>query len=447
MELTKSSRETIFRTIVGLICLAGLVYQIEQVCVLFFAYKTRSIVTYDASDRPVLPQIFVCIRSLEIIDRTDATYGLLNRLPLTPEEDMNDQEKLTAKQVWDLSPSGEDSFKSCRYRPGLMFRMKKSYGKECNKYFSADKFLIGEYVCYLFGYKNQTHYSRGRISQSLHWNKHVFDIELAEPFKDAKFIQVGVTLVTDKDADMLTKLPATGWLYTRKIANPQQHKSSLETNIFFVYHHSMSAKLMEYPYDTRCSNTCEWYARFCIIDKLKEYNRLPSTEFIIEPVPSLKLVTARDFLNDSFEEIYHQIETQCKQECPSPPCMTSLASTTIDSVINSAINTSVFNVMTPSFTPVSIVYIEVMNLTDFFIYIASAFGIWFGVSFYYLDPVTVYRKVRSLKKTSSQDKNLRARFSQSLEFIEEYLKYRNLLFQREEHGADRHRSIRDGAWY
>src|SRR5687768_17198446 len=111
MALTKSSMKTIFRTIVGLICLAGLVYQIEQVCVMFFAYQTRTSVNYEGDydyHRPVLPQIFVCIRSLEIIDRTNTTYGLLNRLPLTSEEDMNDQEKLTAKQVWDLSPSGED---------------------------------------------------------------------------------------------------------------------------------------------------------------------------------------------------------------------------------------------------------------------------------------------------------------------------------------------------
>src|SRR6185437_650912 len=87
-----------------LACFTGLLFQIYQVCLVYFSYRTHTQVKYSLNTETQMPEVALCFRYVDILDRRNyKMYDINERPPKTLEEVVSDQSKLTSRQIFNLT--------------------------------------------------------------------------------------------------------------------------------------------------------------------------------------------------------------------------------------------------------------------------------------------------------------------------------------------------------
>src|SRR5690349_8893744 len=86
-------------------CLIGFIIQSNEICKVYFAYKTTTLIELFIPEELQIPSLSVCIRYFEILNRTDhEKYGLSKDPPIPFDQILNEISRLTVEQIFKLTP-------------------------------------------------------------------------------------------------------------------------------------------------------------------------------------------------------------------------------------------------------------------------------------------------------------------------------------------------------
>ena len=157
----------------------------------------------------------------------------------------------------------------------------------------------------------------------------------------------------------------------------------------------------------------------CLTNKTMEYfNRKPFHTFHTEPDDS-KLISDSMITNETVQEFLAHWSKRCHIACPIQPCMYSYCITSGHSkttkVIVGSSEISFIRIESPPHPNIYIDYVPKLPFLDFFIFIFSSLGTWFGLVIISCNPVLLFKKlpfsIKSLilKREKEKEKNPRSK--------------------------------------
>lgn len=143
---------------VYIVCSVGCSYQIYDILQKYLEYKTSTKVTIESDEFITMPDITLCIPYLYIVDENVLRKQTGKTLNLGPGIMAERQflGNLTLKQIFEMTPK-DDIIQECHIVKNDSIDIKQYTGKECLVNFQTQKFVIQNFMCYLFSLKNFSH--------------------------------------------------------------------------------------------------------------------------------------------------------------------------------------------------------------------------------------------------------------------------------------------------
>lgn len=165
----------------------------------------------------------------------------------------------------------------------------------------------------------------------------------------------------------------------------------------------LRVRLLPPPYSTQCDQyrNHNGSRKMCINDCIERNVRVsfdkvpfnvPRTEEI-----DLQPVSWEDIDNQTFTRLLDQLEAGCDKKCIRMTCTDTFYTTTLQKEEKDEFASISLHVSAPKLAEITITNIETLTLTDFFVYVTSCFGTWFGLSVLSFQPstiMTLFRKRR-----------------------------------------------------
>ena len=268
--------------------------------------------------------------------------------------------------IWDYfeqTPPTEDVLSGCLYRDPQSLAIKnESRGSDCLKYFNVTKYIMQGYVCYMFSVINHSPYTVTDVASSMSRRRLLFELVLNQPF-DLGYRSLPILHYSefpyDERAFAIDILPSKSEFETYKLGY----------DLFWL-------SRLPPPYETNCGNES---MNECFYDCVnREYRKIGAIgrSGIADSAVNLTRSGVADRSNKTF---YPSTVELCSNECTSDACEEELAVTLVSApgVSEHKLTFKVESVSSPIHR---IVYEVKMPLNEFFIYLASIFGIWFGSS-------------------------------------------------------------------
>ena len=386
MDGRRSVLQFPFRKFLLLLSMIGFVYQVVQVSRQYFAYKVSIRTEFSLQKKLTKHDIALCIRFNDIldIDRLQKETGIEifrqtgnQSLALAIEN----EKFLTLKHIFDYTPNSSDLIQGCFFRPNN-WDLRMGAAEECNKIYRVRRFVTQERMCYQVTDTTAFMPNRPSVSLSTYAPLMVYEVYFDERLSQADAVSV---------IAFTTHLP----FVSRQFSSPAEY--------FFADKHvrvsnSISATpsdtriiSLESPYETGCANVSEesqYLCEFeCLLDVMSPYNRLPSWHLILEGFDygDRKLTSLGDSRNDTLRELLDNKTHACYKNCfARPPCDLSYTRTlaSVSKMGDDALN---LRSLSPPDPDVVSTEVATMSFIDFFTYICSCFGTWFGVCFLSLD--------------------------------------------------------------
>lgn len=356
-------------------CFIGFIIQSNEICRVYFAYKTTTWIEMSIPDELPIPSLSVCIRYFDNLNRTNnEDYGLANNATF-----LNESSPLTLKQIFKLTPSSIDTLKDCNLRIQDMFEAKPFNQSECLDKFNITKYYTQEFICYMYFIKSNMSISFKDVSHSLYWPNAIFQINL----KNVNSSQWLYVIVDPKST-----LP----LYSRNFGKSFGREASdpLSFNYFTVTFRHNEIIRLEPPFETMCTNDKNEEEseciRRCLIEKLRGIDRFPSSEMTSVPV-DMKHVNGYDYKNSTMQKNIDFINKDCKNSCKRPLCNLSYATTEVAFSNMNEHDILRFKLMIPNSASAIITFNPKTHLLDFVIYLCSCLSLWFGISVASINPI------------------------------------------------------------
>lgn len=381
-------------------CLAGFIFQSMQVCEMYFEYQTRTSIEFTVPVNMSLPSLSICFRYVDVLNRTNhERYGLN---PHSPRPgffaDWNETHVLTVGQIFELTRPEEDIIEYCYRRSPDMLKFDRLTNKECNREVNTTKFYMQEYMCYMFSVKSVKNVALFDVAHSVQFPLAAFGFVL----KDVPNVLSMYVIVHTSDA-----LPYFsrnfGKQVNRKFAN-----GIMEPNNIFVNYRYHEVHRLPPPYDSMCTmersqevNTC---VRNCSIERTKGINRFPFSEMTTNKSTDVKHVNIEDLKNNRTRNLVREINDICNSRCTRLYCHLYYITTNLYSYSEQQFKDQLsFRVMIPDTASTNIQFLASWSLLDFFVYMCSSFGLWFGLSIASLNPMKVrlWTKAKSTKTSEN----------------------------------------------
>jgi hypothetical protein len=166
-------------------------------------------------------------------------------------------------------------------------------------------------------------------------------------------------------------------------------------NIFTLYYNYATMENLPPPYDTMCTDNEKEAKDVCVqectIREMAKHNRVPTTEIILEPLDH-KIITFDEYEDPAILKLVLDTEKKCRSLCKKQLCHYDFTNTMVyPSLIEDFQFSSRFNVMTSTGPTMKVTKFPAMTFIDLFVYISSAFGVWFGLSMRTFDPSQVIK--------------------------------------------------------
>ena len=129
-------------------CIAGLIFQLENIIELYFDYETVSELSIDVPTNITAPATSLCFPFTEVLDREE----LAKKFPRTRNEKiitLNDVQRLTVSQMFHMVPMPAGLLKMCIYRAPFSYARFTGV-EDCEDIFQVERYYKQQYVCYSF---------------------------------------------------------------------------------------------------------------------------------------------------------------------------------------------------------------------------------------------------------------------------------------------------------
>ena len=376
------------RFIYYVICFSGFLWQFSSICDQYFKFETTSQIQVSADDEYTHQNLGICFFSTDLLNRSEPEkYGLFNTYQEAWRRWPEEISLLTVKQLFTLTPDNKTILKSCAFRDKFNYHLLKRQTKECYQFFSTQKVLRGETMCYMFAPPENATFSWRQVSTSFQNKGKVYSInlQLNRPL-DMLIMVMSYQTVSSSLLPLLSR--NFGQIVNLNFSNVVSISSSLNT------FNSLPA-----PYDTRCINGLnqDKCKSICLSQKLEtQFKRLPANFYITNQSQDLKTITAEDIKNETVVSMLWQMQQDCNSRCSHMPCFQIVSFTDSENHYSNHPEGYLRIVsLVPKRPALYVSSIPLTSIPDFLLYMCNCFGIWFGLSFIVLDFFfiwTLYKK-------------------------------------------------------
>ena len=390
--MMKLSRIQVLSLFFGVLCLGGFVVQVLQISYEYFQYKTSSRIQLELDEKNRAPNIAFCVNITNILkEDKDLVYR--------PESDDFLMKKsngkldyLTVRELFDKTPDIRDTIDFCQHRgnfSNFIGSTLKENSSQCYKAFDIYKYFTQKRICYIFSKKSNVSYTTRELAQALDFTSKYYEIHLKPVFNNVSWIQV-IAYFASEDLYPYTSRHFARW------QRRQDRNISPPDNIFTMNFHIYDVTLLPAPYDSNCTrhrNQAQACKLNCLTDKLRPFNRIPSSEILEEPLDKIP-VTVND-VDVNFDAIraesISRIHEYCNLLCKKRKCYFNFTMTQHESSYNP--DNNIVLIPESSLAPtVKMKTVANVTLSEFLVYIGSSFGIWFGLSLWSTNPFRILYK-------------------------------------------------------
>ena len=368
----------VLSTIFFVLCLCGLLYQLQQVSAVFFRFHTTSKIVYDVREVEFYQTIFFCARWTDVIDRRHhSRYGISPQRPIFIEDIYVELSALKIKDIFKLTPKPDEFLRGCWIRPKILTKPRDFNRSECNNIFNVFKSISGETICYSIAPKTAGTYSVGDVASYLTHGNMVYVLLVGSPMDRSVRLHFVVHFGHAKNKDPL---------YSRMFESQAANEKGFTSSAFLVYGQAVEIRRLPPPFDTQCLAGHDRQVCYekCLEDRYLNINRIPWSAYIHKP-SELKLFTYRDYKNKSKTLLAQNSMTECHRLCKiKSECFTEFTITSVQELSS----TDVFFVssMVPNRPHIYLLSVPFMTIVEYMVYIGSCFGTWLGLSIISLNP-------------------------------------------------------------
>ena len=404
MFQTRLSR---FNFVFRLICLIGFLYQISEICVEYFSYKTNTKVVLLLDDKFNNPSIIFCTRYTDIIDRTNyEKYGIHEKSSYNTTEYLSDQSKLKINDVFDLTPKPEDAMVGCQIHENDYTKEAKDY---CYSLFNVTKYLEGTFICYQFRTKMwDMKFKCDHTVLSYDSFNQLYRISLHLRFLLSNGIKL-ISWIPNELNCLFSSLPYVSRKYHDfSVRFGYDAPDTSKINYIFISGDFHIISRLQSPYDTHCVENQEqsdFYCKTkCNIASFKRHNLFPPNEMTSSSLP-MKHFNVETVKNESLIRYVKESSDKCMMQCNSPLCEDWFSVTTTKSYPSKEDGFITISSTCSNRPAIVIQYLPRVTLMELAIYASSSLGIWFGVSIFAINPFKGNQK--QCPKTTKQGIDLR----------------------------------------
>ena len=385
----------VFKLILNLFCLAGLVQQIIQTSDVYFHYKTRTVTKIFVTTRVFDPALHTCHRVVDIfdIDRWNQLkrkrFKGLRKTGLQDDVEAVNQffREVTIQDMFRFTPSTEDLMIQCHIRRPNEYLYEFNIPKvKCYEFFKISKYFHREFMCYHFQLTekvlNNDSYSINEVMFTQSAQSSLFSVIL-----NRTSIRYSDYFTT------FAQMPNSNHLYTSGMTDFHWRRINRKTfnaenNFFTVTYHTARIKMQPTPYETRC---LDFGKDKCYYDGYYECLNQVLSQKISQVVVSYPIYdeNLRNKLllpsgNQTSRQAFFEAERECYERLGPFEDTCDMSGTISSPSARGATytNSLLIELSWPKSLGFEIIHEPIMNFIDFFVYIFSAFGTWYGFSFF-----------------------------------------------------------------
>ena len=387
MELQRCKKLLVSRFFVFCAVL-GFIIQVVQVSMRFFAYTTTTTIALHIPPYIEPHPVALCMRFTDIIDRdkmlkeTGVKLEILHSL----EDGIREEGKLTIEQIFDYTPGPDHVISKCTIRPSGW--LMTSHGAEyCAQVFVVRKFFTQEFICYHISERNYTPMHIEAATRSTFSKGNIYTLFFNESFNNLDSM-TPITFRGKMPGRSRDHAPLLAYLRDRS-----KKKSAKKFAFLYLTPADVNRRLLERPYDTKCVVVHAEAAGECRLDCLIEgfapYDKVPGYELLTQKYKR-RTMRIEDVQHPTNGPIIKQIHEDCDRKCRFKSCDGGF---TVTHTRQREANSSGigFSLTAPIDPRVDLTAQPTMFFVEFFSFLCSCFGTWFGISFLSINSIKLLR--------------------------------------------------------
>ena len=371
----------------------GFMYQISEISFEYFSYKTNTKILLHLHNKFNNPSVVFCSRYTDIIDRTNyKKYGIYQKTRYNSTEYLSDQLKLKINDIFDLTPKPENVMVGCRMRENDHTSQSQD---KCYLLFNVTKYVEGEFICYQFRTNiNQSKFRCDRAALSYRYNHELYSVSLHPRFHLSNYIKL-ISFIPSDLNDSLQGLPYVSRRFCDFMLR-YGHEAPETSRIYWIAISGdfYSVSRLQSPYDTHCvknEEEAEFYCnRKCNIAAYRRHNLFPANEWTTRPLP-MKHLNVEVLKNEGLLRDVRERSDKCLMKCNHPLCDDWYSVTNTKTAAFKEEGLCIASICSNR-PAVIIQYFPRITLMELVMYASSSLGIWFGVSFFAINPFKGSRK-------------------------------------------------------
>lgn len=449
-----------FSLLFFLFCLLGLCYQSYLIISEYVKYDVSTTISLNQKSKYIPPSLSTCFKIYEIFDYKSFKSASFvfndTNIESVYRTGIKSLKFLTIDDIFRYTPPVMEIVKWCEIRNASTFAYHEYGPTECYEKFDIEKYVIASLVCYKLTLKqvsigtSASDYSKEStffspsdngdifyfiLNQSAFLRYHKI-VNVMHPIDNYPFYEFPLSQMRDRG-------------YYKKNENNR-------INLFGSKSSTVTINKIPPPYVTMCQRYRTRYSKtmgrlyycrdsqHCLLSCITEgiesqFDRASLTNHYFTGI-NLRMFTNEDFCKKSISAAYADILRECYNACPENDCQYVSTYTT---TIGIQFEHSGIYVMLPDRPSFIIEYGKKVTFLDTFNFICGCVGVWFGFSFFDLNPFrmkamknhagfTYYyneQKIKNLErrifkaseersKMASRIRSLEIRFNQRLRMIQ-----------------------------
>ena len=380
----------LLRRFVLLCSVIGFIVQVTQVSMRYFSFTTTTKILMAMPEYVIVHPVALCIRFTDIIDRGKLfkETGIKLHTEKGIEKAMEDETKLTIEQIFDYTPDTEHAISECTFRPDN-WSIRRGEAEICRQIFNVSKFFTQEYMCYKIRERQTRLMQMEAVTRSTFSKSSMYTIYMNSSFNDADFV-TPILFTNILPTESRHHAPLLGFLKDRS-------ERAIKTRAFlYLTPADVMTHLLESPYDTKCIRVDPETAAMCMLNCLNRgyapFNRVPGYE-LLETKYKLKPLSTLDVMDPAKGPKIMHIHAECDEKCRINACEGgfTVTHTRQRQAEDSGIG---FSLTTPINPRIDVKAQPTMFFIDFFSFLCSCFGTWFGISFLSINSIKPLRLMK-----------------------------------------------------
>lgn len=384
----------------GLVCAIGCYIQINSITASYFEYQITTQVKVELPTTLLLPSLNVCFRIVDLfnfplyVNQSNVNVSQItgSKGPSAPDLPIDAlMSMITIHDVFKYTPGNTKNLLSC-----CIYRRPNSYNfhdlrdsNACHEMFSVANFYLQEFICYrveLSKYVNQEYHYRSVAFALTHPGLlYSVSFNISPHFESVQSLKIIVNEQHERPFRSAAFTPSVGRFFDNRT---KLSRYNWFTTTFYI----LTNELMPPPYQTKCLDYStlgfidhEDCTKKCLIKEcLRAFQRYPYSVYEKEALNEKIITLSQLHANASMSKMLYRFERKCAKQCNRKGCAISYTVTHVTKDPNNDFMT--FNVLIPQFPNYFIKFHPKLSFIEYFIYVLSCFGTWFGLSILSLNP-------------------------------------------------------------